>query len=86
MDPVIDATEEFARIGNAFRRRFLDQTDGEGETVDRRFDEAIELGPRKLTLLLRAEEKRGAFADHGVAFALAAPARRGAIEFLSRFD
>ena len=51
MDLMINATEEFARIGNAFRRRFLDEADGEGETVGRRFDEAIELGPRKLTLL-----------------------------------
>lgn len=81
MDLVIKLSEEFTRIGNAFRGRLLDEADREGETMARAFDQAIELGARELTLLLRAQEKRVAFPDHRVTFALTAALGGGAVEF-----
>src|SRR5205085_1225208 len=76
MDLVINAAEEFRGIGETLRRCLLNEAGGEGNTVGRGFDESVELGARELALLVGAEKKRCAVADHRMAFALTAALRR----------
>src|SRR5205085_3184975 len=82
MDLVINAAEEFRGIGETLRCCLLNEAGSESNTVGRGFDESVELGARELALLVGAEKKRCAVSHYGMAFALTAALRRGAVEFL----